>query len=244
MKKSILACVCLMLLICCQFAAAKVGSKKKIIDGPILTIDDVIDFGEVKQNDMVEKIIKFSNSGDQELKIEEVEASCGCTAVVLSSKTLAPGESGELKIKLDTFGKKGDIKKTITIFSNDYVMPEKVIHLLTQVKAPKHPKFDVGETLFSKKCRSCHADKGKGLIGSSLYLAICHQCHGAEGEGSSSAPALSAPEYLKQVDSKYLYNWIADGKRGTSMPGYSQKHAGPLDERQLNSLVDFILRWR
>jgi cytochrome c2 len=192
---------------------------------------------------VVEHLISFSNTGTEELRIEGVETSCGCTLVGLSSEVLAPGETGELKVTLDTFGKKGRIVKTITLFSNDYIMPEKVIQAVAQVNAPPHTEFDVGETLFSSRCRSCHADNGEGLIGLSLYLAICYQCHGIEGEGAS-ASALSDPDYLSAVDQEYLYQWIAEGERGTAMPGYSQKHGGPLTEKQINSLVDFILEWR
>jgi mono/diheme cytochrome c family protein len=162
---------------------------------------------------------------------------------MLSSQTLAPGKVGNIKIDLDTFGKKGNIIKTITIISNDYLVPEKTVQIVTQVKAPPHPEFNVGEALFSSRCRSCHADAGQGLQGASLYLAICYQCHGVDGEGTSAA-ALSDQDYLQGVDREYLYKWIAEGQQGTAMPGYSQQHGGPLTEQQINSLVEFILDWR
>ncbi len=243
MKQKWLLCLCLISILGCLTNKPQVTDQVTDEEGPRLKIVDLIDIGEVEQGKTVEHLVKFSNAGSEDLKIDEVQASCGCTAVVLSSNVLAPGEEGELKITLDTFAKKGEISKTITFFSNDYLMPEKIIKLVTMVKAPPHPQFDAGETLFSGHCRSCHVDKGKGLIGTSLYLGICYQCHGVDGEGNS-ARALSDPDYLKNVDEAYLYKWIAEGERGTAMPGYSDKHGGPLSERQLNSLVEFILEWR
>ncbi len=243
MKSKCLLCLCLISIMGGQTAKLQAANQIVGAVGPRLKIVDLIDFGEVKQGETVERLVKFSNAGSAELKIEKVEPSCGCTAVMLSSKALAPGETGKLKISIDTFAKKGKLTKTMTIFSNDYLMPEKTIKLVTQVKAPPHPQFDAGGTLFSAQCRSCHADQGKGLIGTSLYLAICYQCHGIEGEGVS-AKALSDSDYLKKVDEKYLYKWIAQGKRGTAMPGYSQQNGGPLTERQIKSLVEFILEWR
>jgi mono/diheme cytochrome c family protein len=213
------------------------------LDGPRLKVPDSIDLGEVAQDEQVEHLFDFSNIGSEPLQIHNVETSCGCTAVSLSSQVLAPGESGKMKVTVDTVGKKGNIVKTITFFSNDALTPEKTIQVNIYVKAPPHPEFDIGETLFSPRCRSCHADKGEGLIGASLYLAICYQCHGIEGEGGS-ATALSDPDYLKSVDEKHLYKSIAEGETGTAMPGYSQKKGGPLTEKQLNSLVEFILQWR
>jgi mono/diheme cytochrome c family protein len=224
-------------------ACAKLIGQPAELDGPRLEVADSIDLGEVKQGELAEYLVKFSNTGTEELRIEEVATSCGCTAVVLSSRVLAPGEEGELKITLDTFGKRGKIIKTISIFSNDYLEPEKIIQATAEVIPPPHPRFDMGETLFSPRCRSCHADKGKGLIGASLYLAICYQCHGVEGEGVS-ATALSDQDYLKAIDGEYLYRWIAQGKPGTAMPGYSRQYGGPLTKRQIDSLVEFILQWR
>jgi len=76
------------------------------------------DFGEVFQGDKVTYTYTFSNNGDSPLLIDRVKSSCGCTAALLSSKTLAPGEEGTIKATFDSTRFRGSIKKTIFIYSN------------------------------------------------------------------------------------------------------------------------------
>jgi hypothetical protein len=83
----------------------------------------VFDFGEVAQGDQVPHAFKFRNDGDEPLRIDRVKSSCGCTAALLSAKTLAPGESGEVKANFDTTRFRGAVSKTISLYSNDPQRP-------------------------------------------------------------------------------------------------------------------------
>lgn len=77
------------------------------------------DFGEIIQDSVVSTIFVITNVGTDVLKINEVKASCGCTAVVAGKNELNPGESTEIKVSFDSEGKHGMQNKTITVSTND-----------------------------------------------------------------------------------------------------------------------------
>ncbi len=105
---------------------------------PKLVVEQpAFDFGEVPQGETVRHTFSFSNRGDEPLNIEKVKSSCGCTAALLSAKTLAPGESGELQANFDSTRFRGAVTKTISLYSNDPTQP------VTQLKV----KGVVRETL-------------------------------------------------------------------------------------------------
>ncbi|MFZ5948960.1 MAG: DUF1573 domain-containing protein [Stygiobacter sp.] len=90
-------------------------------------------FGDVEEGKLVETKIGFKNVGNADLIISEVKTSCGCTAALLSSKKLQPGESGNLRIELDTNGREGKLTRTIVIYSNDPEGPNQVITLIANI---------------------------------------------------------------------------------------------------------------
>lgn len=85
-------------------------------------------FGKVYKGKKVEHIYKFENRGDDTLEIKRVKPSCGCTAVILTKNTIPPGETGEIKATFNTASYSGNIKKSITVSSND---PDSPRHILT-----------------------------------------------------------------------------------------------------------------
>jgi hypothetical protein len=91
------------------------------------------DFGEVYQGEKVPHVYSFENRGDSDLIIDRVRSSCGCTAVLLSDKTVAPGDKGEIKASFDSTRFRGAINKTIYLYSNDPVNPVLQLHLKGQV---------------------------------------------------------------------------------------------------------------
>ncbi|SHJ76503.1 Protein of unknown function [Malonomonas rubra DSM 5091] len=87
---------------------------------PSVTVETLTyDFGTVFQGDKVHHVFRFHNNGDQILQVGNVRSSCGCTAAMLSSKRIAPGDFGELRVTFDSTDFKGAIHKTISIDSND-----------------------------------------------------------------------------------------------------------------------------
>jgi hypothetical protein len=63
-----------------------------------------------------------------------VRSSCGCTAVLVSEKNIPPGGKGELKANFDSARFRGNISKTIYIYSNDPVRPTMQLHIKGSVK--------------------------------------------------------------------------------------------------------------
>lgn len=91
---------------------------------PKLDVDQSeYDFETVTQGEAVEHKFIFSNIGDELLVVDKVRSSCGCTAALITSKNLRPGESGELKIRFDSARFRGDVAKLVYLYTNDPFAP-------------------------------------------------------------------------------------------------------------------------
>ncbi|NLY02901.1 MAG: c-type cytochrome [Rhodopirellula sp.] len=87
--------------------------------------------------------------------------------------------------------------------------------------------------------------EGDAELGGRLFAARCAGCHGPAGEGVD-APALNNKVLLSTADDRYLLETIRRGRRGTSMPGFSQptSPAYPaLAPSDIESIVAFIRTW-
>lgn len=87
----------------------------------------VHDFGTIETGEKVTVKFVVINAGDAELVIKDVEASCGCTTTVISSRNIAPGGVGEVEAVFSSVGHAGKVSKAVTIVSNDPVEPRKVL---------------------------------------------------------------------------------------------------------------------
>ncbi len=76
-------------------------------------------FGKVFKGEKVEHVFTFENRGNGTLDIKKVKSSCGCTAAILTNKTILPGETGEIKTVFSTGAYNGKVTKSITVKSND-----------------------------------------------------------------------------------------------------------------------------
>ena len=92
------------------------------------------DFGVVQEGNKVEYTFAFDNSGKSNLEIGDIKTSCGCTAALVSKKVLAPGETGTLKVELDTSDRQGKMSRTITISSNDPSDPDKILTVYADIQ--------------------------------------------------------------------------------------------------------------
>ncbi|MFN8481750.1 MAG: DUF1573 domain-containing protein [Anaerolineae bacterium] len=59
------------------------------------------DFGNVPAQQKVEKVLQLSNNGKSQLIIDNVTASCGCTAAVVSQDKIDAGQSADLRVGYD-----------------------------------------------------------------------------------------------------------------------------------------------
>jgi len=94
----------------------------------------IFDFGEVSQGQTVRHSFSFNNDGDESLLIEKVRSSCGCTAALISAKTLAPGEGGEVQATFDSTRFRGAVTKTISLYSNDPRQPVMKLYVKGKVQ--------------------------------------------------------------------------------------------------------------
>jgi cytochrome c oxidase cbb3-type subunit III len=77
-----------------------------------------------------------------------------------------------------------------------------------------------------------------------LYGDNCAGCHGANGQGGA-AIALANPEYQGLIDDATLRDIIANGEKGTLMPGFHIKAGGELTDAQIDGLMrEMRARWR
>ncbi|SDR66674.1 Protein of unknown function [Gillisia sp. Hel1_33_143] len=95
---------------------------------------EVIDYGDIQKGSDGTQIFTFKNIGDSPLIIENVYSSCGCTVPTWTKSAVAPGKSGEIKVKYDT-DIVGPIRRTITIYSNADESP-KAIKIKGRVMEP------------------------------------------------------------------------------------------------------------
>jgi hypothetical protein len=77
------------------------------------------DFGNVFKGEKVERKLTIKNTGNQTLVIDRVQASCGCTATLLSEKEVKPGKTSTLSVGFDSKNFSGVVHKNVHIYSND-----------------------------------------------------------------------------------------------------------------------------
>ena len=93
------------------------------------------DYGKIEQHANGECVFTFTNNGTEPLTISNAKGSCGCTVPQWPREAIAPGQTGEIKVKYDT-KRIGIINKSVTIQSNAVNSPTKIIRIKGEIKAP------------------------------------------------------------------------------------------------------------
>ena len=101
----------------------------------------LLQLGEVVNGVVVERQVAVSNSGDAPLIVSEVLTTCGCTTATLEPMTLAPGESGVLRIAFDSGAHgpelTGPVMRRVILVSNDPAQPEATVDLQAVILPPE-----------------------------------------------------------------------------------------------------------
>jgi len=101
----------------------------KQVDGPGIDFEkEIYDFGKVNEGEIVSHTFKFRNNGTENLLIESVKPTCGCTIAGQYDREVKPGASGEIPVKLKTAGFYGKFSKVIKVLTN---IPDKNEIILT-----------------------------------------------------------------------------------------------------------------
>ena len=111
--------------------------------GPRISIEpQSFDFGTALPNKTLTKEFVVKNFGNEDLLIERVSTTCGCTVAEGYSKVVKPGETTTLRVKLETRSYSGRVERKVAVKSND---PEKAVAEVTvvaNVQAAEAPSKD------------------------------------------------------------------------------------------------------
>jgi cytochrome c553 len=194
----------------------------------------------------------LTNVSSENVVISNVTTSCGCTVAKLPKKPwiIDPKESGRIDVEVDVRGKTGTLTKQVNIIS-----PTAARLLNVSVTIP-NGYFGGGMTpamgdrlrnqeatevnrqsIFRENCASCHLIPAFGKSGANLYQAACAICHDSPHR-ATMVPDLH--HLNKETNADYWREWITNGKEGTLMPAFAATQGGPLDDEQINSLVEYM----
>lgn len=116
------------------YAAEAAPSPAPVSGAPrIIFAQPVHDFGKVEQGEQVTRLFRFTNQGGQDLRIESVKTSCGCTAAVISADVIPPGKEGTISATFDTARFSGEKAKSISVYSNDSLQPVTTLTLQGEI---------------------------------------------------------------------------------------------------------------
>lgn len=109
------------LFFCLLFSAAtqaQTGTPAKAAENETLLLKQTTyDFGKIQQGRPVTHVFEIQNGGKEALRIENVQASCGCTTPEWSYDPVKPGGTTTLKVGYNSAAE-GYFSKTVTIFYN------------------------------------------------------------------------------------------------------------------------------
>lgn len=88
------------------------------------------DFGKALSNKTLTKEFVVKNFGTEDLVIERVSTTCGCTVASGYATSVKPGGTTSLRVSLQTRNYSGRVERKVAVKSND---PEKAIAEVTVV---------------------------------------------------------------------------------------------------------------
>jgi len=98
----------------------KVYSEAELAAMPNIEFETIeYDAGKIISGEKVTYAYKFTNTGQDDLIVESVKASCGCTATAPKDKIVKGGESSEIVATFNSQGRRGMQQKSITVRTND-----------------------------------------------------------------------------------------------------------------------------
>jgi len=104
-------------------ATTAVGEPEARPDGPLPEFSfasETFDFGAVPEGEVVEHTFTFTNTGEAPLIIQSASASCGCTVPSYSKEPVPVGGTGEIAVRFNSKGKKGNQAPTVTVTANTF----------------------------------------------------------------------------------------------------------------------------
>jgi len=102
-----------------SLAAFMIPLMSQTVEPKISFNETLHDFGKFKEEDgKVTYKFEFINTGGSDLIIQNVSASCGCTAPSWTREPIAPGAKGYVAATYNPAGRPGSFRKYVTVISN------------------------------------------------------------------------------------------------------------------------------
>jgi len=145
------------------------------------------------------------------------------------------GEFTTINIEVDTTGKTGKVKKNVVV--TDQAGRQATAWMTLTVLPPDpHNSSMPRHSIFDGECARCHVAPAQGKVtGKAIYGAVCVMCHGDNAQGDY------APDLTNIDDGDALFAMIAEGVDPRHMPGFLKKNGGPLTEKQIHTLTQWLL---
>lgn len=98
-----------------------------------------IDYGTIEQNADPYRTFEFTNTSSEPVIITNAVGSCGCTVPSFSKAPVAPGESGEVKVRYAT-DRIGKFRKRVTLTTSAAEQPVVLTIMGEVLKKPAEPE--------------------------------------------------------------------------------------------------------
>lgn len=191
-----------------------------------------------------------TNTGPTEARIDAVSTSCGCTVAQLPSTPwiFKPGDSGPLTASMNLVGKFGLVQKVVhvntsagqqSLLVRANVPTPATSNTLSERERNQLMTLGDRQAVFKGDCVKCHVEPTVGRTGEKLFIAACGICHISDHR-AAMVPDLAAIKTATNAD--YWRTWITYGKPGSLMPAFAKEQGGILDQKQIDSLVDYLVK--
>tara|TARA_B100000945_G_C20420276_1_gene617580 strand:+ start:2824 stop:3228 length:405 start_codon:yes stop_codon:yes gene_type:complete len=91
---------------------------REVLMPKIKVEQDVVDFGEMNQDESIVVFFKIKNVGEAPLLIRSAKGSCGCTVADWPREPVAPEENSIIKVTFSSEKRKGKQNKTVSLVTN------------------------------------------------------------------------------------------------------------------------------
>lgn len=215
-------------------------------------------FDNVEEGKTLTVKFTFKNAGDQNLIIDKVSPSCGCTATKFDRIT-KPGQKGTVILDLDTTGINGAFRKTAAVATNDSSQPVLTLVLLGETMG--RIKVDKGRRIKLEGClggpisttATLSDPQGKPLLISGFdnpmkdYLGVKLDPHGGKSykltlfSKATEPMDFAGPIFLKIPGSPQVSVWVVVSIQGPFTVRPQEVYFGTLAKDQINKAARSVL---
>lgn len=199
-------------------------------------------------------VFAATNTTAHDVMVTAVSTSCGCTVAKVPELPwrISPGATESMEVTVNWVGKTGVFAKTVTVDTAEgrRLLTVKVdtgiavadaVDAATLLARAQNIQVAISDrqAVFTKpECATCHAVPGAGKLAGPLYQVTCAICH------DSAHRASMVPDLHAIAQSANAASWqdlIARGKANSLMPAFARAEGGPLDDQQIQSLVEYLI---